>query len=341
MTTTGAGAPGNLAPAGAITDVPGVYVGHADDDVAGTGVTVALFEPSAVGAGLILGGAVSTRGFESVTPGGVTRRIHGVCFAGGSTFGLGASGGVLRYLRERGRGLVLDELVIPLVPTAILFDLLVGTHGAHPTEEMAYRACVNAGSAVAEGNVGAGMGAIVGKLLREPCAMAGGVGTASLSLGNVVVGALAVVNAFGDVRDPATGRILAGVRTAPGSLELLDAVAALCRGMAPPPPRLAHTTLVLVATNAALDAAGCALVARVASTGFARTIAPVFTRHDGDVIVVASVGAEPADGLVLGQMAAEATVAAITRGVLTATSKYGLPCAADLASSASWPPRPP
>jgi L-aminopeptidase/D-esterase-like protein len=332
MTATRTSTPGAPPPAGRITDVPGVQIGHAGDDVAGTGVTVALFDPPATGAALSLGNAVSTRGFESLAPGGATRPIHAVCFAGGSTFGLGATGGVFRYLRERGRGMLFDDVLVPLVPTAIIFDLMVGIRGAHPGEDMAYRACLAAGQTVAEGNVGAGTGALVGKLLREPCAMAGGVGTASLTLGRVVVGALAVVNAFGDVREPGTWRILAGARTEPGSLAFLDSSAALCRGLPPPPPRPSHTTLVLVATNAAFDASGCALVARVASAGFARAISPVFTRYDGDVVVAVSLGTEPADVVVAGQMAAEATATAIVRGVLAATGKYGLPCAADVAA---------
>lgn len=320
--------------AGAITDVPGVRVGHETDLAARTGVTVALFDRGATGAGLLLGFAASTRGFESLHPRGVAKPVHGVCFAGGSTFGLGATGGVQRYLGERGLGLHFDDLVIPLVPSAIIFDLYVGRRGAIPSEDMAYRACERAGRAVAEGNVGAGAGAVVGKIQRKPCGMAGGVGTASARVGGATVGALAVVNAFGDVHDPGTGRILAGARQAPDSLALLDTARALRTGVqhdrAPHDPG-ASTTLVLVVTDAALDPVQCGIAAQMASAGFARAISPIFTQYDGDVILVLSTGTKPLPTLAVGQVAAELTAEAIARGVLSAGPVDGLPCAADLA----------
>lgn len=316
------------ASAGSITDVPGVRVGHESDFAARTGVTVALFEHGAMGAGLLLGGAASTRGFESLHPRGIAKPVHGVCFAGGSSYGLTATGGVQRYLRERGQGLHYGERVIPLVPSAIIFDLYAGRGDILPTEDMAYRACAGAGTVVAEGNVGAATGALVGKILREPQAMAGGIGTASARVGEATIGVLAVVNAFGDVRDPSTGRVIAGARTAPDALALLDTAAALRSGLMD--ERAVSTTLVLVVTDAALDAIDCGMAAQMASAGFARAIAPIFTQYDGDVIIMLSAGQKTLHPLVAGQVAAELTARAIVRGVLAAGPVNGLPCAADL-----------
>jgi L-aminopeptidase/D-esterase-like protein len=327
------------APVGAITDVPGVRVGHATALEARTGVTVALFERGAKGAGLLLGSAGSTRGFESLYPRGTPKLVHGVCFAGGSTFGLSAAGGVQRYLAERKLGLPVDDLFIPLVPSAIVFDLHVGKRDAYPDEAMGYQACVNAGAEVAEGNVGAGTGAVVGKLLHSAHGMAGGVGTASARMGGATMGALAVVNAFGDVRDPETGRIVAGARTAPDSLELLDSVAAMRRGVVRTGPgEMTNTTLVLIVTDAALDPITCGAVARVAASGFAHAIAPVFTHFDGDVIIVLSTGNQVLHPLTASQMAADLTARAIVRGVRAARPIGARPCAADLAAAAARQP---
>jgi L-aminopeptidase/D-esterase-like protein len=321
-------------PAGAITDVPGVRVGHATEREARTGVTVVLFDRGAMGAGLLLGPAASTRGFESLHPRGIAKKLHGICFAGGSTFGLGATNGVLRYLVEHGRGLRFEDLVIPIVPTAIIFDLYVGVRGAFPGEEHGYRACVNAGTAVEEGSVGVGVGAVVGKLLRWRSGMSGGVGTASRRIGEATIGALAVVNAFGDIRDPATGRILAGARRAPDSLELLDSARAASAGLVYESP-LTNTTLVLIVTDAALDPVQCGIVGQMASAGFARAIAPVFCQYDGDVVVVLSTGDKALPTFTAGQIAADLAAEAIVRGVLTAQGMDGVPCAADLLDSVS------
>ncbi|WP_428262070.1 P1 family peptidase [Haliangium sp.] len=318
---------------GSITDVPGVRVGHATDLEGRTGVTVVLFDDAAAGAGLVLGAAASTRGFESLHPRGISKAVHGVCFSGGSTFGLGTTGGVQRYLREQGRGLRLDDLVIPLVPTAIIFDLRVGKPGVYPGEQLGYQACTAADVHVAEGNVGAGTGALVGKLMGTPTAMAGGVGTASAYIDGVTMGVLAVVNAFGDVRDPDTGRIIAGARKSPDSLELLDAAASIHRGVTRKraPAADGNTTLALVVTDGALDPATCGWTAQMASAGFARAISPVFTQYDGDVVIVLSVGDKPLDLLLAGQMAADLCAHAIVRGVRAGSPVDGLPCAAALA----------
>lgn len=318
-----------IIPGGAITDVPGVLVGHESDMEARTGVTVALFEDGARGAGVVLGGGASTRGFDSLHPRSTARSIHGVCFAGGSALGLGAATGVQQYLRERGKGLRFEDQVVPLVASAIIFDIHVGRRGAYPTEDMAYRACARAGARVAEGNVGAGTGALVGKVLRKAHAMAGGVGTASARLGGATVGALAVVNAYGDVRDPGTGQVIAGARTAPGSLELLDTARAIRAGTLADLP-VHNTTLALVVTDAALTPAECGMAAQMAAAGLARTISPSFTLYDGDVVVLLSNGDRRLHPVVAGQLAAELTAEAVVRGVMAATPVDGLPCAGDV-----------
>ena len=321
-------------PSGAITDVPGVRVGHATNLQARTGVTVILFDETAMGAGLLLGPAASTRGFESLHPRGIAKKLHGICLAGGSTFGLGATNGVLRYLVEHGHGLRFEDLIVPIVPSAIIFDLYVGARGAFPSEEDGYRACVNARTSVEEGSVGAGTGAVVGKILRWHNGMVGGVGTASRRMGEATIGALAVVNAFGDVRDPVTGRILAGARRERDSLELLDAARAASGGLTYESP-LTNTTLVVIVTDAALDPTQCAIVAQMASAGFARAISPVFCQYDGDVVIVLSTGDKKLPAFTAGHLAADLAAESIIRGVLTAQAMDGIPCAADVLARSS------
>ncbi|WP_441289767.1 P1 family peptidase [Sorangium sp. KYC3313] len=295
-------------------------------------MTVALFEGGATGVGVFLGSATSTRGFDSLLPRGIARPVHGICFTGGSAFGLSATGGVQRYLREQGLGLRMVDLVVPLVPTAAIFDLRTGKPGIYPTEDMAYQACLSAGTEVAEGNVGAGTGATVGKFIDWRHAMAGGVGTTSARVDGITMGALAVVNAFGDVRDPESGRILAGARTAPDSHVLLDASRAARRGLLKESPIAgSNTTLVLIVTDAALNPNECDMTARMAGAGFARVISPVFTHYDGDIVIVLSVGDKPVHPLVAGQTAADLCAEAIVRGVRAALPVDGLPCSAQLA----------
>jgi hypothetical protein len=224
-----------------ITDVPGVRVGHATDRIGQTGVTVALFDQPALGAAAVLGPAATTRGFESLHPRGMAKPVHAVCFTGGSTFGLGATGGVQRFLRERDRGMKFGDLTVPLVPSAAIFELRTGEPGRFPDEQMGYAACQDAGTSPASGSVGAATGALVGKVIDSAHAMAGGIGMASIAADVVVVGALAVVNALGDVRDPDTGALLAGSRRSPDSLDLLENVGgAARRPLGIPASRRAH-----------------------------------------------------------------------------------------------------
>ncbi|OLC16083.1 MAG: hypothetical protein AUH29_06110 [Candidatus Rokubacteria bacterium 13_1_40CM_69_27] len=316
-----------------ITDVPGIRVGHATDDAGLTGVTVVLCDRPAVGGVELRGGGNDVVGLDFLDPRHLVATVNGVVLGGGSRFGEEAVYGVLRYLEERGVGFPVGPAVVPHVPGAFLFDLNVGDPRARPTREMGYEAAKRAtGGGVAEGNVGAGAGASVGKLHHIARAMRGGIGSASARLGDVIVGALVAVNAVGDVRDPDTGALIAGTRDAPGGRRLIDSARALAGGatldrFAPP----AHTTIGVVATNARLGKAEAAKVAALGLLGFARALSPPHTAFDGDTLFALSVGDLPADLTRLGLAAADAVARAIVRGVRAATSLPTLPAARDLA----------
>jgi len=316
-----------------ITDVPGLRVGHATDAVGLTGVTVALCDRPAVAAAELRGGANDVVGLDYLDPRHLVGTVDGVVLGGGSRFGGEAIWGVLRYLEERGVGWPTGATVVPHVPGAFLFDLNVGDAKARPTREMGYAAAAAArDGALDEGSVGAGTGASVGKVHRLPRAMRGGIGTASVRVGDAVVGALVAVNAVGDVRDPDTGALIAGMRDAPDGRRLVDSArvlrteAALTRfGGAPE-----HTTIGLVATNVRLAKPEAAKLAALAMLGFARALSPPHTAFDGDTLFALSLGEATLDLTRLGLLAADAVARAIARGVLAATSLPGLPAARDV-----------
>lgn len=316
-----------------ITDVPGIRVGHATDPAGLTGVTVVLCDRPAVCGAELRGGGNDVVGLDFLDPRHLVPTVNGVVLGGGSRFGEEAVYGVLRYLEERGVGFVVGPTAVPHVPGAFLFDLNVGDPRARPTREMGYEAATRAsGGPVAEGNVGAGTGASVGKVHHIARAMRGGIGSASVRLGDVVVGALVAVNAVGDVRDPDTGALIAGTRDAPGGRRLIDSARALEGGatldrFAAP----AHTTIGVVATDARLTKAEASKVAALGLLGFARALSPPHTAFDGDTIFALSVGERPADLTRLGLVAADTVARAIVRGVRAATSLPTLPAARDLA----------
>ena len=239
----------------AITDVPGVLVGQAQDAEALTGCTVVVFPDGAVGGVDVRGSASGTRELVVLNAMHLTPTIHAITLAGGSAFGLDAAGGVMRALEEQGIGFPTPAACVPVVPAAIIYDLGIGSAGIRPDTAMGYAACQAAAAGPLEqGSAGAGMGATVGKLYGMPQAMQGGVGTASAQLDNDVwVGALVVCNALGDVREPATGALLAGTREAPDSMALTDTAEQLRRGVTPRLDAGTNTTLGVVATNARLD----------------------------------------------------------------------------------------
>ena len=313
-----------------LTDIPGIRVGHASDLEAVTGCTAIVCEAGAVGGVDVRGSASGSEEVGTLHPLHITDRVHGIVLAGGSAFGLEAASGVRRYLAARGVGFVFGGQHIPIVPAAILFDLGIGRPDVRPGLEMGEAAAAAAtAEAVEEGSVGAGTGATVGKLLGMGCAMKGGVGSATVRLGGgVLVAALVAVNAAGDVRDPATGKIVAGARKSPESREFLDTEAEMLRREPPGrPPDLAphNTTLAVVATNARLAKVQATKLAQLASLGMARTIFPVNTMADGDTVFALSLGERAADINALGVAAAQAVAESILRAVRLARSLGGVP----------------
>jgi len=316
-----------------LTDISGIRVGHASDFEALTGCTVILCEQGAVAGADIRGSAAGTEEFTVLEPDHLTERIHAVVLAGGSAFGLEAASGVRRYLASRGIGFRFGAATVPIVPCAILFDLAIGRADRWPTREMGEAAAAAATSdAVAEGSVGAGTGATVGKAFGIGRAMKSGIGSATVSLGggrsDVKVASLAAVNAFGDVVAPNPGRILAGARISQDSMEMADTAHAMLRGSVPPPSGT-NTTLVVVATNARLSKVKARKLAQLAQIGVARTIRPVHTMYDGDLVIALSVGDQEADIDSLGVAAAAAVEESILRGVRLAKGQGGIPGLAD------------
>lgn len=280
----------------------------------------------------IRGSAAGTRELDALSPMHLVPHVHGVLLAGGSAFGLDAAGGVMRYLEEHGIGFDVEVTRVPIVPAAILFDLRLGDAFARPDASMAYAACQQATAGpFPEGSVGAGTGATVGKLFGISRATKSGLGSAALNLpGGLKVGALAVVNAFGDVRDPATGVLLAGARNAPDSRTFADTAAAMRRGVLPRRYRPENTTLALVATNARLTKLEATKIAQMAQHGLVRAISPVHTTLDGDLVISLATGEVEAETNAVGVAAAEAVAEAILRAVKTATPLGGLPAWRDL-----------
>jgi len=311
--------------------IPGVRVGHVTDPVGLTGCTVILPDRPAVGGVEIRGWACGVHGLEFLDPRHLVPTLDGVVLAGGSAFGLEAIWGVMAYLEEQGVGFPVPRTVVPHVAGAIIFDLAVGDHGARPDRAMGYAACAAARAGpVAEGNVGAGTGATVGKLYGPERAMRGGLGCATVEQGRLAVAAVMVVNAVGDVRDPETDRLLAGTRDAPDGRRLVDTAAALRAGARPPAFRPVNTTVGVVVTNAALGKPEARRVAELGMAGYARALSPPHLATDGDTLFCLSVGSLPADSAAVGRAAAEAVTRGIVRAVRAAASLPGLPAAADL-----------
>jgi L-aminopeptidase/D-esterase-like protein len=299
-------------------------VGHASDYDGLTGCTVMLCESGAVAGGDIRGSATGTEEWDVLNPLHVTDRIHAVVFAGRSAFGLEAASGVRRFLEHKGVGFLFGGVHIPIVPCAILFDLGMGKTNIRPTREMGESAAAAANDgAVVEGAVGAGTGATVGKILGMKQAMKSGIGSFTVELpGGVKVSALAAVNAAGDVRD-STGKIVAGARRAPDSMEFADGAQAMKTRELPPARQ--NTTLVVVATNATLTKVEATKLAQFGSVGMTRTIYPVNMTSDGDLVIALSLGTAKAGLDSLGVAAAEAVSESILRAVRMAPSLGGLP----------------
>jgi L-aminopeptidase/D-esterase-like protein len=312
-----------------LTAVPGLTAGHWTDHEAGTGCTVVLAPDGGMrAAGWVRGRATGTRELDVLSPRHLVPAIHAVLLTGGSAHGLGAADGVMRWLRERGRGFPVGVGVVPIVPAAVVFDLApIGRSDAWPGPAEGYAACEAAGGAVEEGSVGAGTGATVGKALGIERAMKGGVGTWSVTADDLVVGALAVVNAWGDVVG-ADGRVLAGAREGDG---FADARARLAEGVGAV-RRFGNTTLVVVGTNADLDRHQLHEMAVAAADALSWRIRPVGTAVDGDVVFAVSTGGVPVpDPLRVDLLAQDVTAAAVERGVTQAAGLGPIPGRADRA----------
>ncbi len=320
--------------AGSITDVPGIRIGHWSDRRAITGCTVVLPDSPTIAGVDVRGGAPGTRETDLLRPGNLVQHVHAVVLAGGSAYGLDAATGVMRWLAEHGRGFPFGRGVVPIVPAAILFDLGIGRHDRWPDADAGYRAAGNARTRCDEGNVGAGIGATVAKALGPERAMKGGIGTASerASFRGLIAGAVAAVNASGDIVDPDTGRRLAGARADDGTLE--DATEVLREGRIWQPEIPGeNTVLVVVATNAQLTKEQANRLATVCHDGIARAVRPAHTPSDGDIVFTLATGDHILDGAdyrILEALATRAVERAIVRGVTTASSLGGYPSVRDL-----------
>lgn len=324
--------------AGSITRVAGIEVGHFTDTRRPTGCTVVMAREGAVAGVDVRGAAPGTRETDLLHPSNLVDKVHAIMLAGGSAWGLEAATGAVRWLEERGVGLDVAVGRLPIVPAAVLFDLLVGDMRIRPDAVAGYAACAAASDVdPAEGNVGAGAGAVVGKVFGIQHAMKGGVGTASITVDGVTVGALIACNALGDVIDPETAQVMAGARTDDGRA-LRDTRRALLRGQ-PPQPLLAgtNTTIGVVATDAILTKVQAHRLAIAAHDGLARSINPVHTMSDGDTLFSLGTGraGKSLGMMVLATMAAEVTARATVRAVQaarSATTAEGLylPAMADL-----------
>jgi L-aminopeptidase/D-esterase-like protein len=322
-----------------ITRVQGFLVGHASDYENLTGCTVILCPPGTVAAADIRGSAAGTRQMDALVGLHVVEEVHAVCIAGGSAFGLDAAGGVMEFLESRGRGFDVALTRVPIVPTAVIYDLALGNCRRRPDKAMGYAACEAAtGQPQGDGSLGAGVGATVGKLLGVRQATKGGLGTSFLAgPGGLQVGALAVVNAFGDVLDPATGVILAGARRDRDGHDFADTAAMLRQGLVRTQFGEFNTTIGVVAANARLTREQAQKIAQMGHNALARCIRPVHTLFDGDVVFALARPEVSADLHVLGVLAEAALEQAILAAVKSAAGLGGVPAHRDLFSGGGEP----
>lgn len=306
--------------------VPGILVGQASDQTALTGCTAVICPEGAVPGVDVRGGAPGTRETDALHPLNLVDKAHAVVLAGGSAFGLSAACGVMKYLEEQGIGFDVGITKVPIVAAAVLFDLDIGDCHIRPDASMGYRAAAAATAGpVEEGNVGAGTGATVGKILGPERAMKSGLGAAGIRVENLIVNALVAVNALGDVIDPATGKIIAGALAEDGAF--WDTEKHLRERLFNPSGILGNTTIGVVTTNAGLTKAQATKVAQLAHDGLARTIRPVHTALDGDTVFCLANGRATADPIQVGNLAVQAMSCAVMRAVCAAKGAGGLPAA--------------
>ena len=316
-------------------DLPGLRTGHAQNAEAGTGCTVVICEEGAVAGVDVRGGAPGTRETDLLDPGNMVERIHAVVLAGGSAFGLDAASGVMEVLEERGIGFDIGMTKVPIVCSAVLFDLLCGDWKVRPDRAMGREAAENAFDPAftpLRGSVGAGTGALMGKFHGLDCAMRGGLGAFAYRTGPLVVGALVAVNCLGDVMEPGTGDILAGAWDRRERRFLGTEEAVMNAYQEKKNVFAGNTTLGVVATNARLTKAQAKKLASMAHDGFARSMRPAHTMVDGDTIFALSVGDLEAEMNTLGALAARAVEEAVADAVRSASGGYGFPSVADIRS---------
>jgi L-aminopeptidase/D-esterase-like protein len=315
-----------------LTAIPGIKVGHHTLTARPTGCTAVLIEAGATAGVDVRGAAPATRDTDLLNPAKMVEQIHGIALSGGSLFGLSTGDGVLRYLEEKDIGIAYGRRHIPIVPGASIFDLGVGDAAIRPTADCGYRAAQAASdAAVVEGSVGAGAGATIGKLGGMERAMKGGVGSAAIRMPDgLIIAALVIVNPVGDVVDPATGKIVAGVR-ASGTSGFADA-RTIMRSGAPRVNRGDNSTIGVIATNARLTKAQASYLAQLADDGYARTIWPIHTMVDGDAVFAIATGSKSgeADMMTIGALAADVMATAVIRAATQATGLPNLPAVRDL-----------
>jgi len=323
----------------AITDVPGLKVGHFSDFKALTGCTVILCEEGAIGGADIRGTAAATRQIDALSLLHLVDQVHAILLTGGSAFGLDAAGGVMSFLEERGKGFDVVKTKVPSVPTAVIFDFGIGDYRVRPDHQMGYQACLNASRRVKEGSFGAGTGATVGKLFGVERAMKGGVGTASIpGPKGLVVGALVVANAFGDVLHPNTGKILAGARRSKKSFQFANSAKWVKQGITrrqfgavgSSDPSTFNTTLGIIATNASLSKKEVHQVAQIAHSGLAKVISPLHSTFDGDLLFAISYGKKKADVNTVGLLGEGALIESVQRAVMKADGFGIIPAYKDI-----------
>ena len=322
-------------------EIKGIKVGQTQDSEAATGCTVIISEEGATVGVDVRGGAPGTRETDLLNPVNLVQKAHAILLAGGSAFGLDAAAGVMQYLEENNIGFDVQVTRVPIVCGAALFDLTIGDHRVRPDKAMGYQACLNASSdLLQEGNVGAGMGCTVGKILGVDQAMKSGIGTASKQVGDrIIVAAIVAVNAFGDVIDPSSGQIVAGVRTLQGEsvkigspgyfADTLRVMESLVERPGMGFASRESTVIGVVATNARLNKEQINKVAQMAQDGLARTVRPAHTMLDGDTIFALATGEHQADVNIVGAFAAEVVAQAILRAVRAAQPAGGLPVASE------------
>ncbi len=315
---------------GGLTSIPGFKVGQAQDLEALTGCTVIICPPNTVGGVDQRGGAPGTRETDLLHPMHLVNQVNAVLLTGGSAFGLDAAAGVMRYCEENKMGVNTGVARVPIVPAAVLFDLAIGDSKVRPDAEMGYQACLNASSdPPGEGNVGAGTGATVGKILSPKMATKSGIGTACIDLGGGgKVAAIVAVNAFGDVVNPENGEIIAGARGIKGYADTLKVMKTFVGKKVMSFSSGADNTVIgVVATNVKLNKEQITRVAQMAHNGLARTIRPAFTLLDGDTVFALSSGEVKMDQNIIGAYAALAYQEAILRAVKNAKKAGGVPAA--------------